>query len=128
MEIEIFWENFKIYIQKSQWKFAFLPIFSLILQDFCQDDLVLVFWNENGNPSASFSFRLEIYSKFSPFDSTILIFKGGSFSVQLINEIEIQKFYTSLNIFTYNAVNSKLENFQKMLKKQWKNYNFLENF
>ena len=30
-----FWENLKIYIQKSQWKIDFLPIFSPIFQDFC---------------------------------------------------------------------------------------------
>ena len=33
INIRQFWENFKIYIQKSQWKIDFLPIFSPILQD-----------------------------------------------------------------------------------------------
>ena len=30
-----FWENFKIYMQKSQWKIDFLPILSPIFQDLC---------------------------------------------------------------------------------------------
>ena len=30
------WENFKIYIRKSQWKIDFLPIFSPIFQELCQ--------------------------------------------------------------------------------------------
>ena len=29
------WVNFQIYIQKSQWKIAFFPVFSPIFQDFC---------------------------------------------------------------------------------------------
>ena len=35
LRFEIFRENFKIYIQKSQWKIDFLTIFSPIFQEFC---------------------------------------------------------------------------------------------
>ena len=35
IEIWNFWENFKIYIKKSQWKIDFLPIFSPIFQNLC---------------------------------------------------------------------------------------------
>ena len=57
--IEISWENFEIYIYKSQWKIDFLSIFYPIFQDRCH---FIQLW------------------KITPFSTTFFWFQGGEAS------------------------------------------------